>query len=576
MTETASPGADPRPGLGALFTRAPWAYFAGYYRVHWRAALVYGVVAAGQSLVFLPTLWLVRAAFDVAIPKGDIKLLLAIGAGLLGIRIANSAISLAVRAIAVRIVKDATFEMRRDLLETLYGLSRLFFVQMDADRLHTRILQDTERADTMANAILSAIQPAVLAGLCLSGALFWLNWRLTLLAACALPIVLFVSWITGRQVRARLEAFQRAFESFSLGVKFVLRHMDLTRAKGFEIEELAAQVATARTLRDTGARMAAGFALHGQITQSITGVAGLGLLIFGGLAIMNGTMTIGDFLVFYMAAGLLNGFVDRIGGALPDVLNGHAALLRLRAIRDSGPPVPYTGTIRTEFQDCLRLRAVRFDFAERAVLRDVSLEIRSGERIAIVGPNGSGKSTIINLILGFYAPAGGQIEAEGIDYRDIDIRGLRHSIGVVLQHPTFFPGTIAENIAYGSPDASPDAIARAARRARADAFIEALPLGFRTLLGDEGAMLSGGELQRIAIARALMNDPALLVLDEPTNHLDLTAIDDLMRGLARDPPRPALLIVSHDPAVVRYADAVYRIEDGTLVPEPARATATVA
>jgi ATP-binding cassette subfamily B protein len=528
------------------------------------------VVSSVQSLTFLPALWLVRTAFDVAIPRGDGAMLLTIGAGLLGIRVASGAIALGMRATAVRIVKDATFQMRCDLMKSLYGLSRLYFVHADADRLHSRIIQDTERADNMANAILSAVLPAVLAGACLAGTLLWLNWRLTLLAGCAVPFVLLSSWTMGRLVRARLEAFQSAFESFSLGVKFILRQMDLTRAKGFETEEFAARTATAGQLRDTGVRMAVGFALHGQIARSITGLAGLVLLIYGGFAIIQGIMTIGGFLVFYMAAGLLNGFVDRIGGALPDVVAGHAAALRLRDIRDAGPTVPWRGTRPIQFRTRLSLRDVGFDFQQRPVLRAISLDIPAGAVIAIVGPNGSGKSTIVNLILGFYAPASGTIAAEGTDYREIDMRVLRRSIGVVMQHPTFFPGSIADNIAYGVPGASADDIVRAARRALADDFIRSLPAGYDTPIGDEGALLSGGELQRIAIARALMNDPALLVLDEPTNHLDSAAIAALMAGLTRDPRRPALLIVSHDPSVVRHAETVYRIEDGVLTPAPSR------
>jgi ABC-type bacteriocin/lantibiotic exporter with double-glycine peptidase domain len=558
------------PELGRLLDRAAWAYIAGYYRPHWRWALVYGLVSSGQSLIFLPTLWLVRTAFDAAIPQGDARMLLAIGAGLLAMRVANGVIGLAMRSIAVRIVKDATFRMRRNLMTSLYGLSRLYFVQADADRLQTRIVQDTERADSMANAILSAVLPAVLAGVCLAGTLLWLNWRLTLLAGCVFPIVLLASRATGRLVRTRLDAFQSAFESFSLGIKFILRQMDLTRAKGFEAEELAARTAAADQLRDTAVRMAAGFALQGQITRSITGLAGLLLLIFGGLAIIQGTMTVGGFLVFYMAAGLLNGFVDRVTGAIPDVLAGHAAALRLRDIRDAGPPVPWRGTRPVAFRTRLSLRDVNFDFHQRPILRAVSLEITAGAVIAIVGPNGCGKSTLVDLMLGFYAPASGTIAAEGIDYRDIDMRVLRRSIGSVMQHPSFFPGSIAENIAYGMSGASPDAIVRAAKRALADDFIRSLPAGYDTPIGDEGAMLSGGELQRIAIARALMNDPALLLLDEPTNHLDSASIAALMAGLTRGPDRPALLIVSHDASVVRHAETVYRIVDGVLTLAPSR------
>jgi ABC-type multidrug transport system fused ATPase/permease subunit len=184
--------------------------------------------------------------------------------------------------------------------------------------------------------------------------------------------------------------------------------------------------------------------------------------------------------------------------------------------------------------------------------------------VAVVGPNGAGKSTLVYLLLGFYRPQQGQVLATGVPFDEIDIRALRRSIGIVSQHPEFFAGTVRENIAYGSPGATRKEIEEAARAALAEEIIATLPEGYDTEIGDRGMRLSGGEGQRLAIARALLGRPRMLILDEPTNHLDTQAIGRLMRELARWHERPTLLTISHDPAVLEFAEVVYRLQDGTL------------
>ena len=149
-------------------------------------------------------------------------------------------------------------------------------------------------------------------------------------------------------------------------------------------------------------------------------------------------------------------------------------------------------------------------------------------------------------------------------YEELNLSELRRGIGVVMQHPTFFPGTILDIITYGNPDANLDEVRRAARLALADEFIQRLPNGYQTEVGEDAMMLSGGEAQRLAIARALLRQPKVLVLDEPTNHLEMSAIDRLMSNLSRIENRPAIVTISHDAQVLRHAGIVYSLEDGYL------------
>jgi ABC-type bacteriocin/lantibiotic exporter with double-glycine peptidase domain len=278
-------------------------------------------------------------------------------------------------------------------------------------------------------------------------------------------------------------------------------------------------------------------------------------------------MTLGELLTFYVAANMLNGYVDTLTSSVPELLAGNQSLVTLRRFLVDGEPQPYHGARPIEFRGAIELRGVSFGYGEEPVLRDVDLAIPAGAHVALAGPNGAGKSTLVQLVLGFYRPQRGAVLADGVPYDELDLRALRRAIGVVSQRPEFFAGTIRENIAYGAPGATPEEIEAAARLALAHEVIVELPAGYDTQIGEHGVRLSGGQSQRIAIARALLGRPKLLILDEPTNHLDASAVARLMRGLSELPDRPGLLVISHDPEVLECAARVYHLRDGTLATE---------
>lgn len=549
-----------------LFDRQAWSYFWKYYRSRRPQVALYAVIASAQSLLVLPVLYLIRYSFDEAIPNGDIVLLAWAGAGIVLTRLFHSGISLLSREYILRIMKGAIFEMRQDLVAKLYQLSREYYGRADADRIHARLVQDTERVDQMSDALMSRVIPSLITCVALIIVLIFINWWLVLLAAPVLFVVGFSTRLTSKYVKRRVYVFQRAFEAFSKGMLFVLRQMDLTRIQAFEDHETERQNQQLDDLRGTAKRMAMGYAIHNQIQSNIVGFGGIIVLVAGGTAIANGTMTLGAFLAFYVAAGLLNGAAGTAINGLPPIITGNESLVTLRNLINDGPPEPYSGSRRIGFEGNIAVENVTFSYGEHRVLSDVSFDITRGDRVAIVGPNGAGKSTILSLVLGFYRPTAGRLLADGVPYEELDVHALRRAIGVVMQRPTLFSGTVMENVTYGWPDISRDEVIEATKGAFAQDLIESLPDGYDTQVGDRGVLLSGGECQRLAIARALLGNPKLLILDEPTNHLDTDAIEQLMGGLVDHPARPAILIISHDPNVVRFAETVYQLEGGTLTP----------
>jgi ABC-type bacteriocin/lantibiotic exporter with double-glycine peptidase domain len=249
-------------------------------------------------------------------------------------------------------------------------------------------------------------------------------------------------------------------------------------------------------------------------------------------------------------------------------MEGSESLSELHGLLVLADVEPYRGTQRISFQGNISFEQVRFGYRADDFLQGVDLEIPAGSRIALIGPNGSGKTTLLHLLCGFYRPRAGRLSADGHPYDDIDISELRESIGVVMQDPILFSGTILENLVYGSPTATTEDVEWAARMATAHEFIVSLTQGYDTIIGEGGTLLSGGQRQRIAIARAILRRPRILLLDEPTNHLDVASVARVTANLHRLPDAPTIIVVSHDIHVVKNFDAVYEISNGHLVRKP--------
>jgi ATP-binding cassette subfamily B protein len=554
-----------RRGSGA----AGWPYLRLYCRG--KAGPVALVTAIGciQSLAALPMLYGMRLAFNQVIPARRLDWLVLLGLALVGARLAFGGLTLLGRRLAVKLTKGIVRDIRRDLLAAIYRLPADHSSVHDPARVQTRIVADTERLDVFLSLVVSNILPAALAALMLGLTLFYLNAWLALSLAVLAPCVWGGTLLSGRRVRHAVRAFRAEFEQFSHGVHFVLRHIDLTRTRGFEATELARQTDRVAALERSGVAMAMHSAAHNQLQSNLVGLGVCILLIGGGAAVIWHVMTLGDLLAFYLAAGLMNGYVSTITAAIPDVIAGEQSLTTLAglhkdAAQGSAAAAGYGGNGPVPADGALTLSGVTFGFGREPLLTDVSVSFRPSEVVAIFGPNGAGKSTLISLILGFQHPWSGSLSIGEARFQNIDLDALRRSFGVVPQRPTFFSGTIAENIGYGRPDAGLAELEEALELAGAAGFVAAMPNGIGSVIGEGGLLVSGGEAQKLAIARALVGRPKFLILDEPTNHLDVDAIAGIMCRLKSLPGHPTVLIISHDPQAAQVCDRVFRLEDGRL------------
>jgi len=406
--------------------------------------------------------------------------------------------------------------------------------------------------------------PAVCTSIALSAVLLYLNPFLFLTLLLVMPLLAIAGRRMGRLVRINTREYHNAMSAYSKASLFILQMMDLTRAQGAVAYETRRQRDRIKHLQNTSTRRAwletADHALHSTI---VTGW-GVIILLIGGFAVAQNIMSVGDLISYYVAVGLLNGQLRSALGTVTHIIDGNVSLSTLYHFIKTDDPVPYQGTRNIHFKGSVRLENVSFDYDGVQVLRKVNLELRPGMTTAIIGENGAGKSTITFLILGFYRPHTGTLYAEGIPYDEIAGENLRSQMGVVMQDPIIFPGTIQENIIYGMEQVSREQVVRASELATAHSFISQLEKGYDTYLGEDGMLLSGGQRQRIALARALLREPRFLVLDEPTNHLDSMSITALMDNLKSVEPRPAILLISHDLNVAQQADEVFELRDGHL------------
>lgn len=544
---------------------APWRYYAKQYRGQGWTLVASAALAAIGFLFVIPSVMLVRLIFDRAIPRADFRLLALASVGIVALNLITGGLSLLVRKIGLSSTKRLICHIRAQLLIKMYSVSRRYFSETESSQIHSRIVYDSDRVDLMTNSILSDLLPAAVCSVAVSVILLVLNWKLFLAILCVGPVLLVINRQFARKVRLQVQRYHRSFHDFSHGILFMLRTIDLVRLQNAKDYEVERQTKRLEDLRKVSVKMAWLQAAYGVSQQNMTAALLAVMLLVGGWALASHAMSMGSLMSFYFCLSLLSSYLRDLLSSAPLIIAGSESLAELHGLLVLDDVEPYRGTHRISFQGNISFEHVRFGYRADDFLQGVDLELPAGSRVALIGPNGSGKTTLLHLLCGFYRPRAGRLLADGHPYDDIDISELRESIGVVMQDPILFSGTIFENLVYGTPAATPEEVERAARLATAHEFIISLPDGYDTIIGEGGTLLSGGQRQRIAIARAILRRPRILLLDEPTNHLDVGSVAKVAANLHCLPDAPTIIVVSHDIDVVKNFDAIYEISNGHLV-----------
>jgi ATP-binding cassette, subfamily B, bacterial len=458
-------------------------------------------------------------------------------------------------------------DLRDETYAHMQKLSLEFFGGKRTGDLIARVGSDTDRICNFLSVNLIDFGTDVLMILMTAAILFWVNKEMALVALLPFPII---AWMAQR-VRVRLRhGFARAAAAWAEMVNVLADTIPGIRVvKAFAQEQREVERFGRRNehVLDANIRVNVLWASFGPAVTLLTDCGMLVIWAFGAWKIaQHSGFNVGALFMFIGYMRPLYIRLDSMSRMLPATQRAGAATHRIFEILDRVPSVaePVKPIHPGRIEGQLEFKNVSFKYGSRPVIRDISLTIKPGEMIGLVGPSGSGKSTLVNLVCRFYDVASGGILVDGHDIRSFPIAEYRYNIGIVLQEPFLFFGTIAENIAYARPEATRAQIVAAARASRAHEFILRLPDGYDSVVGERGQALSGGERQRISIARALLTDPRILILDEATSSVDnetereiQEALDNLTRGRTT-------IAIAHRLSTLRRADRLVVLEDGQI------------
>lgn len=458
-------------------------------------------------------------------------------------------------------------DLRNETYRHLQKLSLDFYGAKRTGDLISRISSDSDRICNFLSSNLVDFVTDVLMILLTSILLIQQDPWLALVSLLPFPVI---AWLT-HKVRVRLRhGFARsghAWEAMVSVLTDAIPGVRVVKAFAQEAREVTRFENANQHVLDSNVRINRLWSFFGPTVTLLTEVGMLLIWIYGAWLISHQTISYGTLSMFIIYIGRFYVRLDSMSRMLADTQRAAAATFRVFEILDQVPSVmePQQPIDPGRISGRIELRGVRFRYGNREVISGLDIQVNPGELIGLVGPSGSGKSTLVNLVCRFYDVTEGSILVDGQDIRTFPIERYRQNVGIVLQEPYLFFGTIAENIAYGRPDARPDEIIAAARAAHAHQFISRLPDGYDSVVGERGQGLSGGERQRISIARAILTDPRLLILDEATSAVDnetereiQAALDNLVKGRTT-------IAIAHRLSTLRNADRIVVMEHGLVV-----------
>ncbi len=486
----------------------------------------------------------------------------------LGLTLMRSGVSVAQGFAATRVGNGLVYEMRSDVYRHLQHLSLSYFESKPTGDIMSRVVNDVNALQAV------VVGPVVqfvgdLAGLAWILILcFKWDWALTLVALAAGPFIMVTTFFFGRLIRATIrELREKVGELNSLvqdhlsGIRivrcFAREPYEIHRFRGVNRENLRLNVKAGKIFASLGPALS---------VWTATGMTAV--LIYGGMKLLRGEIDLGVFVVFLLYQPRLFGPITGLSRFYSFIQRALASSERVFEVLDTEPEI-------REAADAVRLRRVegRVEFRNVSfvypngtkALEDVSFVAEPGQMTALVGPSGAGKTTIINLAGRFYDPAAGTVLLDGMDLRELQIRSLRRNLGVVLQDPFLFNDTVRANIAYGRLNASEGDIEAAAMAANAHDFIMALPQKYESLVGERGVRLSGGEKQRISIARALLADPRILIMDEATSSVDSETEALIQAAMDKLVQNRTTFVIAHRLSTVQRAHQIIVLDQRKVV-----------
>ncbi len=548
--------------------------FAQYKRAlayvvpYWRGLLVVMLLGLFSTAVGLVQPYISRLLIDDALLRRNLHALTMIAIAMVVVTIVGFVLNIASSYYYVRLSAESLFDMRLAVYRHLQQLSPRYFTQKKLGDIVSRINNDIGEVQRVCSDTLLSVLSNLLFLVGSIAIMSWLNWRLMLASIALLPVGIFaLRHYQGRLTVQTADLRQRSSDlgSFLIESLMGMRLIVASATEKFEAERFREY--NSSFIRSLLSMQVLSF-LASAMPSTVLTLSTAIVFLYGGKLVIAQQLTVGG-LVAFMAYHLkLLSPVQNLLGIYTNLLTGGVSLGRVFEVMDVpvevkevADPVPLPWV-----RHAITFEKVRFQYGHDVpVLRDVSFTIPAGQMCAIVGASGAGKSTLADLLLRFHDVDSGSITIDGQDIRELRLEDLRRQVAMVEQTPYFFRASIRENIAYGRPEATLEEIRNCAAAAAIDSFIQSLPNGYETILGERGLTLSVGERQRIALARALLRDPRILILDEPTSALDPAAEAAVTGELMNVLRGRTSILITHRMSLAELADMVVVIEDGCML-----------
>jgi len=540
-----------------------------YVKPYWIRILIASLCAIGVSGATAAVAWLVQPALDKIFIQKNLQMLMLIPVAILIMYflkgVFNYYQSYLMRYVGNRVIMD----MRNDLYSHLTVMPMQFYTEHSTGKLMSRLLNDVSIINNAASTSIKDLVQNLITVIALLGVVFYQDWRLAAISCLVLPFAYYPIIKLGRKLRRVSRKGQEEISGITAIMHETFTGASVVKAFGMEPSEINKFMEKNYSLFKISMKGVKLTELSTPLMEFI-GAVGASLIIwYGGHQVVNGVTTPGTFFSFLTALIMMYSPLRALTRVNAAIQQSIAAAERVFAILDlDTEEVTDKGTTELHgIKDRIELRNVSFKYpsSTKHAISDASFSVPHGRTVALVGSSGGGKTTIGNLLLRFYEPESGGIYIDGTDIRDFTLRSLRSRIGIVSQDVILFNDTVFSNIAYGKKDIGMEDVMNAAKKAYAHDFIINMPDGYNTVIGERGAKVSGGEKQRIAIARAILKDPPILILDEATSALDTEsehiiqmALDNLMIGRTT-------FVIAHRLSTIKNADLIIALDNGKIV-----------
>jgi ATP-binding cassette subfamily B multidrug efflux pump len=541
-----------------------WPYLRRY-----RGGLALGILSLFLKDAFAAALPIViKDGIDSLTHGFRIEVVLQLAGLLVGLSLIKGLFQYWMRVILIGISRDIEYDLRNDLFAHLIRLSHDFYARYRTGDIMSRCTNDLNAVRMMLGPGVMYCSETLVMLILAIGVMVHTDARLTVFSLLPAPLVSIAVVIFGRRIHTRFEHIQKLFSDISSRVQENLAGVRIVRAYAQEAAEMDQFERLNQRYIQENVGLARIQGMFMPLLQALIGVAFLLVLWAGGRQLLAGRISLGSFVMFNTYMGMLIWPMIALGWVVNLMQRGTASLNRINQILLEQPTIhrpsgtfPHLGQVAGE----IRFRDVSLRLGDRTVLKEIDLTIQPGETIAIVGPTGSGKTSLVHLIPRLFDPSLGAVELDGIDLRDLDPEELRRQIGFVPQETFLFSATLAENIAWGAPEASRDEILWAADVAGLTPDIETFPNGLDTVIGERGLTLSGGQKQRTAIARAILRNPRILILDDALSSVDTVTEERILNGLAGLMQGRTTILISHRVSTVRNAHRIVVLSHGRIV-----------